>query len=350
MTAPAKAAPFHIADMIVDPGKTVTLDLPVSAMSNRQPMNLPVKVFHGKKPGPVMFVSGAMHGDEIIGVEIIRRLSLRPSLKSLAGTLILVPIVNGYGFLNRSRYLPDRRDLNRCFPGDEGGSLAGRLAHLFLDEIVSRSDFGIDLHSAAINRENLPQLRITSGDERTMALAKVFGAPAIVVSAIREGSLRKAAADKGVPVLLFEGGEGLRFNETAVRAGLAGILRVMKANGMLSGRRIDDADTHSFLSRKSTWLRAPEGGLLRLTRKLGDSVSEGDIIGVVTDIFSDQHHEIISLHDGIVIGRSTMPIVNEGDAVIHIARAAKPEAAGEQVETLVDQLADADMFYEDEII
>ncbi|GAB5458993.1 MAG: succinylglutamate desuccinylase/aspartoacylase family protein [Henriciella sp.] len=345
-----KPLPFEIAGTLVAPGSAQDIDLVVSAMANRQPMSLPVKVIHGRKPGPVMFVSAAVHGDEIIGVEIIRRLTKRPSLKGLSGTLILVPIVNGYGFLNRSRYLPDRRDLNRCFPGSERGSLAARLALLFMEEIVSKSDIGIDLHSAAIHRENLPQIRVSADDARALELAKTFGAPALVTSPIRGGSLRKAAADVGVPVLLFEGGEGLRFNEQAVRAGLAGILRVMKSAGMITSEKVSDAKIASFAATKSTWLRAPEGGLLRLKRSLGASVKKGDVLGVVTDIFSTQEFPVSSEYDGIIIGRSTLPTVNEGDAILHIARAAQTSDARDRVEAIVGQLADADMFYEDEII
>ncbi len=342
--------PFVIADQTIQSGHQLELDLPISAMSNRQTMSLPVKVYHGAKPGPVLFVSAAIHGDEIIGVEIIRRLSKRPSLKQLAGTLLLVPIVNGYGFLNRSRYLPDRRDLNRSFPGSETGSLAARLAHLFLDEIVERSDYGIDLHSAAIHRENLPQIRVTSEDDKLLALAKTFGAPATIISSIRDGSLREAASERGVPVLLFEGGEGLRFDETAVRAGLAGILRVMSSIGMLPKKANQPPSITSFVSSKSNWVRAPEGGLLQLKKRLGATVEPGDRIGVVTDIFDEEQYEIFSEHAGIVIGRSTLPIVNEGDAIMHIARAAEAEIAGERVEAFVDHLALAPMFYEDEII
>jgi uncharacterized protein len=345
-----KVAPFEIGGRSVMPGETLDIDLDVSTMANRQPMSLAIKVLHGRKPGPVMFVSGAVHGDEIIGVEIIRRLIKRPSLRTLSGTLILVPIVNGYGFLNRSRYLPDRRDLNRSFPGSETGSLAARLAHLFLTEIVSRSDFGIDLHSAAIHRANLPQIRVSPTDERALAMAKAFGPPVILTSKLREGSLRQAASDLGVPVLLFEGGEGLRFDETAVRAGLAGILRVLKSVGMLSSKLVSKVESQPFLSRKSHWVRAPEGGLLRLAKPLGAPVSEGEVVGSVTDIFGDAEYAIRATTDGVIVGRGTLPIVNEGDAILHIARSTKLELASDRVDALVEQLTDGDMFYEDEII
>ena len=341
---------FTINGTVVEPGTRQLVSIEISQLSNSLPMGLPVNVIHGAEPGPVLFVSAAVHGDEIIGVEIIRRLSQRPSLQGLRGTLLLIPVVNGYGFLNHSRYLPDRRDLNRSFPGDEKGSLAGRLAHIFLQQVVSRADFGIDLHSAAIHRENLPQIRVSEGDAVTLELARAFGAPSIVVSDLREGSLRIEAANMGVPVLLFEGGEGLRFDETAVRAGLAGILRVMTHVGMIDGDTVADVPARPVLSSKSYWLRSPEGGLLRLSKSLGDIVDEGEAIGVVSDLFGEHEQEVRAGKPGIIIGRVTMPVVNEGDAVAHIGHVDSIAPAGRRVEAIVDQLDRAPMFYEDEII
>ena len=174
--------PFEIAGRRIAPGQRMTVDLPVSTLTDHTPVTMSVHVIHGKKPGPVMFVSAAIHGDEVIGVEIVRRLLRTPTLDRMAGTLLAIPIVNTFGFLNQSRYLPDRRDLNRVFPGSAAGSLAARLANLFLTEIVGRSDFGIDLHSAAIHRTNLPQVRISPGSDRMRHMAEVFGAPVIITS------------------------------------------------------------------------------------------------------------------------------------------------------------------------
>lgn len=346
----AVVQPFKIADQEIAPGKRALVELPISQLSNGLSMTLPVKVIHGKKPGPVLFVSAAVHGDEIVGVEVIRRLSQRPSLKGLAGTLLLVPVVNGYGFLNHSRYLPDRRDLNRSFPGNEGGSLASRLADTFIKDVVARADYGIDIHSAAIHRSNLPQIRVAPGHANLMELAQAFGAPAILHSALREGSLRQAASDVGASVLLFEGGEGLRFDEQVVRAALAGTLRVMRHVGMLTTKKVTNAPGASFVSTKSDWLRAPQGGLLRMFQSLGDGVREGERIGVVSDLFGENEQDIVAKHDGLIVGRATLPVVNEGDAVAHIARGSLAGSITEDVETIVDHLDGAAMFYEDEII
>lgn len=342
--------PFNTGFGLVEPGQQKTIDIPVSSLSNGLPLGLQMHVVHGKRPGPTLFVSAAVHGDEIIGLEIIRRLIERPSLKTLKGTLLLVPIVNGYGFLNRSRYLPDRRDLNRCFPGSPTGSLAARLADAFLKRVVKRSGFGIDIHSAAIHRENLPQIRISDGDERLVELAQAFGAPVIVRSPLREGSLRQSAAELDVPTLVFEAGEGLRFDETAIRAGLAGILRVMRHVGMIDAKRIAPAREPSFMTDRSYWVRAPAAGVLRLFKRLGEPVSKGERLGVVGDVFGNDPSDVLAGADGIIIGRTSLPVVNEGDAIAHVARSADADTVAEKVDTLAGQLARAAMFYEDEIV
>jgi len=273
-----------------------------------------------------------------------------PSLGSIRGTLIVVPIVNTYGFLNHSRYLPDRRDLNRMFPGSEAGSLASRLANIFMNEIVARCDLGIDLHSAAIHRTNYPQIRVSPDNPEMFDLANVFGAPIIMQSAVREGSLRGSAKDLGIDVLLFEAGEGLRFDEFSVRSGVAGILRVLRYKGMVAGKGIAKVKATPQFCRSSKWLRAPTGGLLRTFRADGDLVREGELMASVSDPFGETDDDIVAPFDGIIVGRAVLPIVNEGDAVFHLARVKSVERAEDMVEDLNTQLNDDPMFDEDEII
>ena len=341
---------FALGGVTVAPGARATIDLPVSVLSDHTPVTLSVQVVHGRRPGPVVFVSSGVHGDEVIGTEIVRRLLRAPALKGLRGTLLAVPIVNAFGFLNRSRYMPDRRDLNRCFPGSAGGSLAARLAHLVLTEVVGRSAFGIDLHSAAVHRTNLPQTRVSPGAARAAAMARAFGAPVILTSPLREGSLRGAAAERGVEVLLYEAGEGLRFDEMAIRTGVAGILRVLHAEGMLSGRPVAAPRRAPVPCRASRWLRAPIGGLLRTYRAEGDEVAEGDLLAAVADPFGEVEAEIRAPAPGILVGRAVLPVVNEGDAVFHLAFPAAPEDAEGAVDALRDQIAAEPLFDEDEII
>ncbi len=334
----------------VAPGNRMTIDLPVSVLSDHTPVTMSVHVIHGRRDGPTMFVSAGVHGDEVIGVEIVRRLLRTPVLSTLRGTLLVVPIVNTYGFLNHSRYLPDRRDLNRSFPGRPSGSLASRLANQFVTEIVDRSDFGIDLHSAAIHRTNLAQIRISPDNPKTREMAQAFGAPVVLTSQVRDGSLRGAATAKDVDVLLYEAGEGLRFDEMGVRAGVSGILRVLRYLGMLPVSRVAKAKTKPLFCARSKWTRAPMGGLLRAFKSEGDIVGKGDVLGAISDPFGETEALLVSEIDGIIVGRAVMPVVNEGDAIFHIASLRSPKTAGSAVNELTSQLEEDPLFDEDDII
>lgn len=345
-----KKVAFQLGGRRVAPGARQTIDLPVSVLSDHTPVSMSVHVVNGRRPGPSLFVSAAIHGDEIIGVEIVRRLLRSPSLDRLQGTLIAVPIVNGFGFMNHSRYLPDRRDLNRCFPGSAQGSLASRLAYLFMTEIVGRSDFGIDLHSAAVHRTNLPQVRLAPDNDKTMALAEAFGAPLVLTAKLRPGSLREAARAKGVEMLLYEAGEGLRFDEYAVRTGVAGILRVMRGLGMVTAKGISKPKAASVQSTASTWLRAPAGGLLRTFKTNGEMVEAGDLLGVISDPFGEIETEMLAEISGLLIGRTNLPIVNEGDGLFHIAKLRAKDDAAATIDSLTTQLDADPIFDEDEII
>lgn len=316
----------------------VTLDLPVARLYTHSQVAMPVQVIRGKKPGPALFVSAAIHGDELNGVEIIRRLLRLPVLKRLRGTLFAIPIVNVYGFIQQSRYLPDRRDLNRSFPGSERGSLAARVAYQFMHEIVEQSTHGIDLHTGAIHRTNLPQIRANIDDSQTADLAHVFGVPVILNADLRDNSLREAAAEKGIPMLLYEAGEALRFDEVSIRAGLKGITNVMRHLEMLPPSRSRRQREHKPLyARASSWVRAPAGGILRTMVPLGGSVEKDQLLGILADPFGEHEMEIQAPCDGIVIGRTNLPLANEGDALFHIARYRKLETVTARVEEFTEQ-------------
>ena len=263
------AAVFEIAGHAIPPGERGIVDIPVSVLSDHTPMALSAQVVHGRREGPCAFVSGAIHGDEIIGVEIIRRLLRTPQLKSLRGTLICVPIVNTFGFINHSRYLPDRRDLNRSFPGASTGSLAARLV--------------------------------------------------IVQSKLRDGSLRMAAREMGKDVLVYEAGEALRFDEQAIRIGVKGILRVLHELGMVTSEKGLTSKIRPVVSKRSAWERAPMGGVLRAYKAAGEQVEKGEIIAVIADPLGEREEAVQAAHAGLIIGRTMLPIVNEGDALFHIA-------------------------------
>jgi predicted deacylase len=315
-----RTAGFSIANTVVAPGTRKTLELPVASLYSHAPMTLPVQVVCGRYDGQKLFVSAALHGDEINGVEIIRRLLRLPVLKKLRGTLLAIPIVNVYGFVNRSRYLPDRRDLNRSFPGSERGSMAARLADLFIREIVDQSDYGIDLHTGAIHRENLPQIRANLDDTETARIANAFHVPVLLNSNLRDGSLREIAAERGIPMLLYEAGEALRFDERAIRAGVKGIIAVMRELKMLPASSRRGKRPEPLVARSTSWVRADRSGILRSVAALGTRVSKGEIIGVIADPFGNQEYDVTAGNHGIIIGRTNLPLVNEGEALFNIAR------------------------------
>ena len=245
-------------------------------------------MIHGIKPGPAFFISGVVHGDEILGVEIVRRVVGHKALKELAGTLLAVPIVNTFGFLNHSRYMPDRRDLNRSFPGSDHGSLASLLADLFMKEVVLRSQYQQPfLHTAALHHTNLPQIRIAPDEPELLKMAKLFAPPVILISKLRDGTLRQCARDQGVKVLLYEAGEALRFDEAAIETGLHVILRVMASLKMIALAPHSEPKHQTAISLSSTWLRAPEGGVLRSSIPTGAHVSKGEKIGEISNPLGD---------------------------------------------------------------
>ena len=316
-----KNLPIEIAGTIVQPGERRRLEIPVARLPTGTWLSLPVVVVNGAKAGPTVWISAAVHGDEVNGVEIIGQVLEQTEPAQLAGCLLTAPIVNVFGFNAQSRYLPDRRDLNRSFPGSERGSLAGRLAHLFMQEIVLKCQYGIDLHTGSNHRTNLPQIRANLHDEETRALSEAFAAPVLMHAGAIEGSLRKAATAHGIRTIVYEAGEPLRFDDEAIRLGRDGVLRVLAA---LEMRRTAPKrkGAHSALVERTTWIRARHGGILRLETKLGARVAPKERIGFTADVFGDDATPVTSPETGIVIGHTNNPLVQQGDALINLAQLA----------------------------
>ena len=310
--------PITIGEQQINPGERQDVSLPVARLYTATSLDMPVKLLCGRRAGPVLFVSAAIHGDELNGVEIIRRLFRRKALDALRGTLLAVPIVNVHGFIEQSRYLPDRRDLNRSFPGSPTGSIAARLARTFLDNVVLKSDFGIDLHTGAIDRANLPQIRGNMDDPDIAEMAQAFGAPVAVNASMRDGSLRACAAQNGIPVMVYEAGEALRFDELSIQAGVRGIVQVMRGLGMLP-RQKRSARTRTVVARSTRWVRAPSSGIVTAAAQLGRRVSKDDRLAVICDPLGGTEADVVAPIDGIVIGCGRKPLAYEGDALFHLA-------------------------------
>ncbi len=331
MAKPASAAerPLKIAGTSFAPGQSGSVDVPVGYLINHEKITMPVTVHRGRKPGPRLCVCAAVHGDEINGVESIRRLIRMQLLEKLRGDLIAVPVVNVPAFLARSRYLPDRRDLNRLFPGSTTGSLGARLAHSFVTEIVRKSTHLIDLHTGAVNRANLPQLRISPGRQENLEMAQAFDAPVIIKAPTRPGSLRAYLKRRKISTIMFEGGEALRLDPASVRFALRGVLQVMRHLEMLPAEKGKEAPKKkpSVISSNTYWERAPRGGVFTPLIPLGRAVSKGAVLGSVNDPFGNRVTEISCQADGVVIGRTNEAIADEGDAVFHIATTSDPSKA-----------------------
>lgn len=326
----------------IPPGKTLQIEMPVVRLYTDTDISMPVHVIRSRRDGPTIFISAAVHGDELNGIEIIRRLINRKSLRLIKGTVIFVPMVNVYGVLNQSRYMPDRRDLNRCFPGSPKGSLAGIVANKFLTEIVKHCQYGIDLHTGAIHRSNLPQVRANLDDKETRELAEVFGVPVLLNSNLRDGSLRESAVESGTKILLYEAGQALRFDELSIRAGIRGIQNVLVHLGIIN-RKIrknpNKLTVSPFIANTSSWTRANASGIVNNLKNLGDKVKKGDRLASIGSPLGEVFDSVHASRSGIIIGKQNIPLVQEGDAMFHIAYfSEEDEEIVENIEIMQDDL------------
>ncbi|MCD1188234.1 deacylase [Vibrio cholerae] len=333
-----KHGDFSFLGETIPPSSRRVIELEAAKLYTDSPLSIPIEVLHGASPGPVLMINAAIHGDELNGVEIIRQLLNTLDEKKLKGTVIAVPIVNVFGFIHKSRYLPDRRDLNRCFPGSEKGSLASRMAHTFFSQVAERCDYILDLHTGAIHRTNLPQIRADLSNCETLRIAQAFATPVIIDSPLRDGSLRSEAEKQQIPVLTYEAGEALRFDPIAINAGIIGIKRVMQSIGMLRPSR--KKIPNSIIAKSTSWLRAEADGILRTLVSLGDKVEKGQVLAYINSPLGKLEMEIRANKSGIVIGQQTLPLVNEGDAVFHLAYFHK---ADDLIEQVVEELTEADL-------
>jgi hypothetical protein len=341
---PKPVPPFDILGGLVEPGEKRQLALPIADEVGGS--GAPITVAHGLQAGPVLCVAGGIHGDELNGVEVARNLLHAADPAALRGTLVVMPIVNLYGFKRGSRYLADRRDLNRFFPGRPRGSLASRIAHAMFSGVVRRCSALVDLHSGSFHRTNLPQVRANLNDPATLDLAMAFGPSIVVHNPGLPGTLRRAAGEHGIPAITYEAGEPMRFQREEIERGVLGLQRVLVHIGMLepqaepeqaaagetSPPAVQPAEITdpTQLYWSSRWVRVDAGGILLARVRLGDQVAEGELLGTVTDPLSNQSSEIYAPRDGRVIGMALDQIVVPGFAAFHVA---SPARAGESAES-----------------
>jgi uncharacterized protein len=310
--------PLHVADHVIQPGTQAVIELPITKLATGSTVSLPVIIVHGAHPGKRLFLTAAVHGDEVNGIAIIQRSLAKVNPTRLCGSILAVPVANVLGFLQETRYLPDRRDLNRSFPGSSSGPLGARLAHLLLQHVIAQCDYGIDLHSGSDHRTNLPHIRADLNDGPTKRLARTFGAPVILHAPKRAGSLREAAVTRGVRTLVYEAGEAHRWSANDIDVGMRGILNIMRASKMLPQKH-SAVRSSPYIATTSRWIRASRGGLVTMHARLGDILSEGQSLATIADAFGTGKRIVRANQRGIVIGLSVNPVVHKGDALIHVA-------------------------------
>lgn len=279
-------------------------------------IDLPVRVIRSENPGPVLLLSGGLHGDEINGIEIVRRLLAKKLVVPQSGTIIAVPLMNVYGFIQNVRGVPDGKDINRSFPGSKTGSLAKLVAHTIMNEIIPKIDYGIDFHTGGASRSNYPQIRCSLNISKNLELAKSFAPPVILHSRFLNNSFRKAAYQKEKHILVFETGESLRLDEYGIKVAIEGTMRVMKHLDMLK-EAPKSIETNIY--NKSYWSRATYAGLFYPKIQLGNEIKKNQILGHITDPFGQETFKIKSRRTGRVIGLNYNPVVHKGDALLHIA-------------------------------
>jgi predicted deacylase len=334
-----KNSNITICNETIHPGEQVSLALPLPELFSCAPMYMPIKVIHGKQAGPCLLVIAAMHGNELNGAEVINRLLQSKSMSKLKGTLIAVPIMNVYGFINKTRTMPGGTTLGTSFPGSSHGSHAARLTHLFCSEIFSLADYCIDLQTGWLNHSNLPQVFASDDNKKELELAHAFGAPVISELEAQKGSLRAFANTEEKSYLVYEAGEAMRFDETSIRIGVKGVTNVMKHIGMLStASQPTSSKQKSFLMRDTQWVRSPTSGISHAIVKLGQQVKKGELLTIIKDPFgAGSDISVIAPFNGVVVSINNLPLVYEGVSLFQLAAFERLSLAATHIEDWVDE-------------
>ncbi len=305
----------------IAPGETRNVDLAIGESYSGLTVNIPIQIRRAVEDGPVVFVTAALHGDEINGTGAVRELIQDEALQLTRGSLILVPVLNLLAFDRHSRYLPDRRDLNRSFPGSATGSLAARMAHTIFDEIVARSDYGIDLHTAAVRRTNYPNIRADMNDEATRRLATAFGCEIILDDPGPKKAFRREACMAGCPTIVMEGGEVWKVEPGIAETAVRGVKNVLRELGMLAGKVRRPA--YQVTAAATKWIRAEHGGFLQFHVSPGDIIEKGQALATNTTLLGQENNVLSAPFDAVVIGMTTLPAVSPGEPVFNLGRLPK---------------------------
>ncbi len=310
-----------ICDATIHPGETANLALPLPEFYSCTSFYMPIKVVHGKEAGPCVLIFAAVKGDELNGLEIINRLLESEQLKELRGTLIAVPVLNVFGLIAPSRSMSLDMSLERCFPGIENGSYGERLAHIFTQEILSKVDYCLELQTGSLNHDILPQIYCNLDNQEGKRLAQCFGVPVITNVSTDNNSLRRTTEQLNIPLLVYQAGEAMRFDESAISLGLSGISKVLQALDMLErSEEEEDSSFRSIFSQDQDWIRAHRSGVLLSDIELGQMIKKGQKIARISDPFSADTAETVKAElDGVVVGINRHPLIHEGQTIFKVA-------------------------------
>jgi hypothetical protein len=300
----------------IERGENRIINLNIAKLPSSTKVEIPIYVYRSVNDGPVLLILAGLHGDEINGIEIIRRAIATKTVYPVRGTVIAIPIFNIYGFINQKRETPDGKDINRSFPGSIGGSLASAIAYAFTNDILPAIDLGLDLHTGGDRKSNIPQIRCDFNYEKNLEYASAFNPPFIINSPLMDKTIRKTAQKSEKPILVYETGESLRLDNPGIEEGLMGIRRLMKYLGMSDAQKL--TENNSIVLAKNSWLRAKSSGLFRPLIKVGDKIKKRQVIGVINDPFGSFEHKLKAPHDCYVFGINHMPVVHQGEAIFHI--------------------------------
>lgn len=315
---------LEILDKKILPGKSATINFNMAKLYTTTSVEVPIIIERSKKPGPVILITAGIHGDEINGVEIVRQLIAKEINKPAKGSIICIPILNVFGFLNMSREFPDGRDLNRVFPGSKNGSLASRFAYQFVNKILPIADFCMDFHTGGSSRFNAAQIRIKKGENDSYHYAQIFNAPFTIFSKTIIKSYRETCSKQGKPVLLFEGGKSKDSNKTIAKHGVDGVMRILHHFEMLKPKfEVPEPQADTILIENSAWIRAKYSGLLHVKIPCGKHVEKGEYIATITDPYGRLRHRVKATNEGYIINVNESPIVYQGDAIFHLSVAIK---------------------------
>lgn len=302
------------------PGTSKTIEVEIAKLHSMTKLKIPVIIERSKIDGPTVLLSACLHGDEINGTEIVRKIIRNKINKPKRGTIICIPIINIFGFINQTREFPDKRDLNRVFPGSKTGSLASRFAHFLVTEIIPKIDYAIDFHAGGASRFNAPQIRIVPNNTELKELATVFNSPFTLYSKNIPGSFRNACTKLGVKMLLFEGGKSLDLNELITTKGIEGTMRFLNHLDMLNPKKeVPHTTEKTIFIEKSNWIRANFSGMFHGLVKIGSFVQKGELLAMISDPYGKVEYKLKAPNDGYVINVNDAPIVYQGDAVFHIS-------------------------------